>query len=149
MTGPGVDQNTDRDFDEVFEHFLVESGCLPADTVAAASQARWRRPHWLGTVALSSRTLTVGEAAAALQWEAKLGESFGVCAHNLGFLTLQQIAELTLRAYWQRRSLSECLVADHAIDVRGLAELRQILKRAVSQATEPITRPSRKTPAFS
>lgn len=123
-----------REFDEAFAHFLIESGCVPAKTVNSAWQARWRGPEWIGAVALSSRMLTVREASAALQLQATTDEPFGACAQHLGILSLQQIAELSLMAYWQRRTLSDCLVEDHGTCARGIVELRQAMNRAVRNA---------------
>ncbi|WP_254508741.1 hypothetical protein [Anatilimnocola floriformis] len=129
------------EFDEVFEHFLVESGCLPAATVAEAWQARWRGPQWMGAVSLSSRMLSVREASAVLQLQASTGETFGACANQLDLLTLPQIAELTLLAYWQRRSLSECLIQDQGVAERGLADLQHILTSIIRNAQEPKAAP--------
>jgi hypothetical protein len=125
-----------RDFDEAFAHFLIESGCMPAATVHSAWQARWRGPECIGAVALSSRMLTVREASAALQLQATTDEPFGACAHHLGILSFQQIAELSLMAFWQRRTLSECLVEDQGTCARGIVELRQWMERAVRKARE-------------
>jgi hypothetical protein len=138
-----------REFDEVFQHFLVESGCLPAAAVANAWQARWRGPQWMGAVALSSRMLSVGEASAALQLQASFGEPFGACAHHLGFLSLEQIAELTLIAFWQRRTLSECLRQDQAVAERSLARFQQIMTCVIRNAHEPIGSVPSISPAFS
>jgi hypothetical protein len=134
---------TGREFDEAFAHFLIESGCVPATTVNSAWQARWRGPEWIGAVALSSRMLTVREASAALQLQAATDEPFGACAHHLGILSLQQIAELSLLAYWQRRSLSDCLVEEQGTCARGIAELHRWLDRAIRNAHERPSAPSK------
>jgi hypothetical protein len=134
---------TGREFDEAFAHFLIESGFVPATTVKNAWQARWRGPQWSGAVALSSRMLTVREASAALQLQATTDEPFGACAYHLGILSHQQIAELSLMAYWQRRTLSDCLVEDQGTCARGIAELRQCMNRAVRHAHEVPPTPSK------
>ncbi len=143
MTSLEDQRGMSRGFDEAFAHFLIESGCVPAKSVERAWQARWRGPQWIGAVALSSRMLTVHEASAALQLQAVTDEPFGACAHHLGILSLQQIAELSLIAYWQRRTLSECLVEDQGICARGIAELHQCLNRAVHNAHKVPSAPSR------
>jgi hypothetical protein len=127
---------TSREFDEAFAQFLIESGCMPATTVHSAWQARWRGPQWIGAVALSCRMLTIREVSAALQLQAATDEPFGACAHHLGVLSLQQIAELSLIAYWQRRTLSDCLVEDQGSCARGIVELRQLMNRSVRKAHE-------------
>jgi hypothetical protein len=136
-----VDGLHSRELDEAFAQFLIESGCMPATAVKSAWQARWRGSHWLGAIALSSGMLNVREASAVLQLHAATNETFGACAHHLGILTLQQIAELSLIGYWQRRTFSDCLVEDQGACLRGIAELRRLMDRAVDSLREVRTTP--------
>lgn len=133
---------TSRELDEAFAHFLIESGCVHVAPVKSAWQARWRGPQWIGAVALSSRMLTVRDASAALQLQALTDEPFGACAHQLGLLSLEQIAELSLIAYWQRRTLSDCLVEQPGISARAIAELRHLMVRAIRNAHQIPAAPS-------
>jgi hypothetical protein len=136
MTRIDALSGTSREFDEAFSHFLIESGCVPAAAVHNAWQARWHGPQWIGTLALSTRAVTVREASAVLQLEASTNEPFAACAYRLGILSLQQIAELTLIGYWQRRSFSDCLVAEQGFAVKRVDELQRIMARAVRNAPD-------------